>query len=86
VILSRSTPYSVARIPLVQTPVVTVYARTPTFLPSEILRRLHAGVNVIDDRRVVKLAHDENRERGERFAVGLGGQVGRNGHLAEVEL
>jgi hypothetical protein len=34
----------------------------------------------------VELAHDENRERGERFAVRLAGQLGRNGHLAEVEL
>jgi hypothetical protein len=35
---------------------------------------------------VVELAHDEDGERGERFAVCLGRQVGRNGHLAEVEL
>ncbi len=54
-------------------------------LALEILRRLHARIHVIDDGRVVELAHDEDRQRGERFVIGFGGQIRRNGHLAHVE-
>ena len=55
-------------------------------LALEIPRRLHAGLYVIDDRGMRELAQDEDRQRGERFIMGLGSQVRRNGHLAHVEV
>src|SRR5262249_34083417 len=52
----------------------------------EILRRLHARLDVIDDRRVGKLAQDKNRQGRKWFGVRLGGEIGRDRHLTEVKV
>src|SRR5262249_3677238 len=45
-----------------------------------------AGLDVHQDGAVVERAHQKDRHRGHRFAVGLGADVGGDRHLADVEV
>jgi len=67
----------VARIPLVQTPGGNGVCAYADILALEILRRLYAGLYVVNDGGVVELAQHEDGQCRERFVVGLGGQVRR---------
>ena len=55
-------------------------------LAFEILRRADAGVRVVDDGAMMKRAHREDGNRGERLAVGARAQVRRHRQLADVEV
>src|SRR6476646_217574 len=52
----------------------------------ELLERADAGLGVHQHGAVVERAHQEDRHGGHGFAVGLGTDVGRDRHLADVEL
>ena len=52
----------------------------------EILRRLDAGLGVAQDRAVMELPHQRHRDRRHRLAVLPRADVGRDRHLADVEL
>src|SRR5262249_20662702 len=55
------------------------------FLPLQVLGRCHPRLHVIDDRGVVELAHDKDRQSREGLVVSLCCQVGGDRHLGHVE-
>ncbi len=55
-------------------------------LAFEVLRTGDAGLGVDQNRAVMERPHDEHRDRRHRLAVRFGADVGRDRHLADVEL
>jgi hypothetical protein len=63
-----------------------VAAIDPDPLAFEVLRRANGGARVDENGPMMKRAHQEHRHRSHGFAVRPGADVGRDRHLADVEL
>ena len=62
-----------------------VAAVDPDLAALQVLRRPDAGIDVMEDRPVMKIPRHEQRDRGERQAGRAGADIGRERHLADVE-
>src|SRR6516164_8039080 len=56
------------------------------FAPFEVLGRADAGIGADGNGAVMERAHQKDRHRGHALAMRLRADVGRDGHLADVEL